>query len=215
MLPLLLVLLQASAQEPPTDTAPSADERARTLFDNGSVLYSEGRYGAAIEAWNEAYSLSGRPLILYNIANAQERSGDLRGAIDTLDRYRALAPAEERDTLARRIAAMEERLAAVERRASLSPGAIAAFSVSGASFAAGTVYGIASVASQRQLEDLCVDGLCPGHARKPLQQQQRRAVTADVLFGVGLVAAGVGVAQVVGSTSVQVGPGGIVWRGSF
>lgn len=97
----------ALAQAPATDST----ARARELFDNGAALYDEGNYQAAIIAFQESYNLSKAPVLLFNIANCQERLGDLKAARDALNVYRAVAPAEERTALERRIANLEERIA--------------------------------------------------------------------------------------------------------
>jgi len=95
------------------------DVRARELFQNGAILYDEGRYEEAVLAFEEAYRLSGRPALLFNIANALERLGRWQEALDVLSRYRAYATAEERETLDRRIVNLERRIA--EAAASPSP----------------------------------------------------------------------------------------------
>ena len=86
------------------------DRRAKELYQNGAILYEEGRYEDAIEAWLEAHRISEKPLLLFNIANAQERIGQWRDALETLNRYRAFAPADERGVLDRRMANIERRL---------------------------------------------------------------------------------------------------------
>lgn len=92
--------------------APAAEaSRAKELFDNGALLYDEGNYQAAIVAFQESYNLSKAPLLMYDIANCQERLGDLKAARDALNIYRAVAPAEERAALERRIANLEDRIA--------------------------------------------------------------------------------------------------------
>ena len=86
------------------------DNRAKELFQNGSLLYEEGQYEEAVLAWEKAYELSARPLLLFNIANAYERIGAWQDALDALNRYRAFAPGEERETLERRIFNLNRRL---------------------------------------------------------------------------------------------------------
>lgn len=86
------------------------EERAKELYQNGAMLYEEGRYDDAIVAWQEAYRLSERAELLFNIANAQERLGKYQDALDTLGRYRAYAAADEREALDRRIRNLERRL---------------------------------------------------------------------------------------------------------
>ena len=71
----------------------------------------EGRYEDALAAWTEAYALSQRPLILFNMANAYERNGQLEKAVAVLNRYRAYAQPDEQEVILRRIKNMEQRLA--------------------------------------------------------------------------------------------------------
>lgn len=99
----------ALAQDDPWDSQ-DPEARAKELYQNGAILYEEGRYEDAVVAWDEAYRLSQRPALLYNIANAQERLGLWQEALDTLNRYRAYAGAGQRDSLDRRIANLERRL---------------------------------------------------------------------------------------------------------
>jgi tetratricopeptide (TPR) repeat protein len=86
------------------------DARARELYENGAMLYEEGRYDEAVVAFQAAYHLSKRPALLYNIANAQERAGKWAEAMESLNLYRAYAPADEREVLDRRIRNIERRL---------------------------------------------------------------------------------------------------------
>ncbi|MES2643192.1 MAG: tetratricopeptide repeat protein [Myxococcota bacterium] len=121
MIALLLLSLSTAAHAQglppapdPSTVAPADDARARELFENGSLLYDEGRYEDAIAAWKEAWRLSGRSLLLFNMANATERLGRYDEAMELLSRYRAFAPAEERETLDRRIRNIERRLVEAE-----------------------------------------------------------------------------------------------------
>lgn len=109
--PLLLAAVTSLlAQAVFAQAEPDADARARELYDNGALLYEEGDYENAIVAWKGAYELSPRPLLLFNIANALERVGEWQEAYDYISRYRAYAPADERDTLDRRMRAIERRI---------------------------------------------------------------------------------------------------------
>ena len=108
---LLILALMGAAM------ASEAEDRAKELYENGAILYTEGRYEDAIVAWDEAYRLSQRSQLLFNIANAQERLARWRDALETLNRYRAYAPADQRDALDRRIANLERRLAEFEATA--------------------------------------------------------------------------------------------------
>lgn len=91
------------------------ERRARELFEQGEAAYEEGRYEEAISAFEQAYGLSARPLLLYNVANAQERLGLLREALDNLRYYLEDAPDDERPVIERRIRGLEDRVARQER----------------------------------------------------------------------------------------------------
>lgn len=120
----LLCGTAAYAQEAePADQAADADAQARQLYENGATLYDEGRYEQAITAFEASYELSGRHPLLLNIANAQERLGQLDAAVDTLNDYRIYADADTQVTLERRIRVLEERIA--ERPAEPAPAAAA------------------------------------------------------------------------------------------
>jgi len=88
-----------------------SDQRAREFYEKGVILYDEGRYEDAVLAWPESWNPSEDPVVLYNVANAQERLGLWREALDTLNQYRVYAKPDERERLDRRIANLERRLA--------------------------------------------------------------------------------------------------------
>lgn len=101
----------ATAKPPPPPTNPSdADiERSNELFENGKGLYLDGSYDAAVAAFEQAYALSGDPLLLYNIALAHDRAGEYDKAIEYLEYYRAFAPAEESKEIAEKVESLHRR----------------------------------------------------------------------------------------------------------
>jgi tetratricopeptide (TPR) repeat protein len=111
-LALIAVLFASLMPLAPPALAQASDEeaRAKELYRNGEQLYEEGLYENAIVAWELAYELSKRPLLLYNIANALERIGKWDDALRSINQYRALAPEDERQTLDRRMRAIERRI---------------------------------------------------------------------------------------------------------
>lgn len=191
----------------------NAEQRARELYENGVILYDEGRYEDAIVAWNEAYAMSERPLLLYNIASAQERLGRWQEALDTLNRYRVYAATDERERLDRRIANLERRLAAegtttaevattpapaVEGLPTVSETyttstarwlAPTTLAVGGTGVLVGTISALRTTAARDEAELLCVsqsDGLlCPASAGALLQQDRIGSVVTDVSFVLG------------------------------
>jgi len=105
------VCAQVESEPRPLRTGREADDaRARELYVIGDEFYANGRYEAAEEAFAEAYRLSGRPLLLFNLANAQERSGRWPEAAQNLRRYREQAPAAEHAELDARLVALERRI---------------------------------------------------------------------------------------------------------
>jgi tetratricopeptide (TPR) repeat protein len=107
---LLLIPLLVALATPVLAQGSDDDARARELYENGAMLYEEGRYEDAIKAWQEAYRISERPLLWFNIANAQERVGRWRDALESLNAYRAFATADEREVLDRRMRNIERRV---------------------------------------------------------------------------------------------------------
>ena len=101
--------VSAQAAAAPADDKAANMKRAEELFRNGERLYTEGSYEPAILAFQESYELSKEPSLLYNIGNSYERLGDFANARRYLDQYRAFASEKEREPLARRIQALDQR----------------------------------------------------------------------------------------------------------
>ncbi|HEY5928024.1 MAG TPA: hypothetical protein VIV11_40335 [Kofleriaceae bacterium] len=62
-------------------------KKAKSLYDEGLKRYNLAEYPDAIKAWKEAYSLSKRPLLLFNIGQAYRLSGDCKQAMLFYDSY--------------------------------------------------------------------------------------------------------------------------------
>ncbi|MEZ4318649.1 MAG: hypothetical protein R3F61_14135 [Myxococcota bacterium] len=98
------------APEPEPAAAESDMAEAKKLYENGVRLYDEALYDEAIAAFQASYDLSKQHALLFNIANAYERKGDLANAIKTLNQYRIYASEDEQSKLDRRVRTLEERL---------------------------------------------------------------------------------------------------------
>ena len=120
VLALALVGAQSPAWSKPgkaTQDAPQQeDARARELYKQGDRAYAEGRYKEALEKFQAAHRLSGRPLLLFNIGNALERLGRFEKAADTLEKYTSYAEKSELDVLEKRIANLRKRAEAERKR---------------------------------------------------------------------------------------------------
>lgn len=97
----------AFAQTEPTDR----DAEAHALFEAGRMAFTEGHYEDAYERYAEAYRLSQRPELLYNMGSAADR---LRRDELALEHYRAFLIAVP-DTPQR--LDVEHRIAILERAA--------------------------------------------------------------------------------------------------
>ncbi len=112
---LAVVLLAVPASSAAQKTA-GADKEARANFNLGRAAYGEGRYQAALQYFEQAYKLSGRPKLLYNVAQVQERLQHDDDALKAYERYLVGLPdASNRLVVERRIEILR---AAAARRAS-------------------------------------------------------------------------------------------------
>ena len=102
----------AVGQAPPEPSADSdRDQRARTLFEQGRQAYGDGRYRDAWANFHEAYQLSNRPELLYNIGQTADRLGQDADALKAFKMYvERLPDAQNRHDVENRIHALEERV---------------------------------------------------------------------------------------------------------
>ena len=110
----LVVALPAGAQD-------DREEEARALFMAGRAAYDAGRYEAALDRFQEAYELSGRPSLLYNIGQAADRLRMDQLALESFEEFLAETPPEtrNRDVAQRRVEFLRRSVA--ENRPEPSP----------------------------------------------------------------------------------------------
>ena len=189
------------------------DRRARELFVLGDRLYEEGRYEASVTAFTEAYRLSGRPLLLFNLANAEERLGRLDDAAEHLRAYLPHAPEDEREAVEMRARRIEERAAAARENGTppdvtpppttplepshsaqrLHRAGVASLIIGGALVGAGAVFTVLANGARSDARAACADvngsHICSSAARQPLDRDKRDSLIADLGMGIGLAAA--------------------------
>jgi tetratricopeptide (TPR) repeat protein len=99
---LLSVALLASAPSPAW--AQRGAKSATALVREGERLYKSGKYREAAEALKKAHALQPNHKLIYNIARAYERSGDLREALSWYQQYVGLKAEESDPSLLKRSA---------------------------------------------------------------------------------------------------------------
>lgn len=83
---------------------------AKEHFINGSEYYEAGQYKEAIEEFEKAYRLDPKPLLLYNIAQAYEKMGKLKKAVDYFNQF------IDKDTRKTDTASVKNKIANLEAR---------------------------------------------------------------------------------------------------
>ena len=90
----------------------SNDEEARALFDAAEVAYSNGEFDRALDYFQQAYELSGRPGLLFNIAAVHDREHRDQEALEIYQRFLEAVPGSPRERFVRnRIEALEAAIA--------------------------------------------------------------------------------------------------------
>ncbi|MFK7999121.1 MAG: hypothetical protein AB8H86_05970 [Polyangiales bacterium] len=200
-----------SAQEAAESSGPSEedlaelDEAARLLFENGTRAFDAGRFAEALDRFTTAHRLSGRGILLYNIAISHDRLDQRAEAAEFYERFVEEVPDAAAVGVSRSRAAIlrasladdgdpEEELSGDAPEdtehageSSRSLGApIASFAVAGAGLVTFAVAGVIAGSNFRDAEDACAAGPCdPGF--------NTAALVADIGLGVAIAGAAIGV----------------------
>src|SRR5438105_3447673 len=93
-------------------------EKARELFQQGSVFFDTGQFAKAIEVWQRGYEEKQDPGFLYNMAQAYRLSGDARKAVFFYKSFLRNSPkTNQRQEVEEKIAALQKQIAAEDRAA--------------------------------------------------------------------------------------------------
>jgi tetratricopeptide (TPR) repeat protein len=217
---LLACRLASGAWAAPRGAIPPSDavEAAKAHFAAGSAYYEQGNWADAAKEFKEAYRLSRRADLLYNISLCEERLGNLEGAIAALRSYLDVGPVD-RAAIEARIERLEQKRREATTTTRPPEPAPAAVAVSEATTAAtatvpptsaraprwwlpGTVVGaigaaalvaalgtgISALRTADELEHFCVDKICPPDQRARVSRGEALAISTDVLIGVGVAA---------------------------
>lgn len=186
--------LLALVAAPPA--ARADDEVAKKYYELGRTLYSRSDYEGAIKQFEEAYRLSRKPDLLYNIARSHEALGQYEKAIEVYRTYLTTQPPAAQGEVSARIANMErlaerqrrERESAPAPRRSSLPGWLTV-GAGGALLATGAAFAGLAMSRKSQVEERIAAG-ADYASFADLDSQGRRFQTA----GIALLAAGGAVA---------------------
>ena len=102
------VSVEDGREEAETRYDPNLDQAARRVFVSASQAFAAGEYEVALERFKQAYSLSPRPTLLYNIAATLDRLRRDAEAVEALKRYLEAVPdADDRTEIEARIRVLE------------------------------------------------------------------------------------------------------------
>jgi hypothetical protein len=198
----------------PEPESPALAE-ARRLYAEGDEHYRAGRYTLAAERFVKAYELSGKPALLFNLANTYERAGDYEKAAHYLRMY--LNGGEVHDPAAVKARLQRLELTVLEKKKADAapptapqpakteapvapvverPSRVPYYIAAGGLVAGGTValvFGLRARSERSEIDSLCTsqgDGvICPPAAEDHLSNEKRYALISDI--GLGVAAASV------------------------
>ena len=211
-----------------TDEGPAEadDEAARRHFRLGQAYYENGQFAEAATEFEQAYQLSGRSVLLYNVYLSHRDALHTRQSYEALRQYLDEVPnPPDEDRLRARLAHLERALAGQPETTepettepettepettepvtapdptetaeeSSSPLPIAVMAGGGGLMLGGVVAALISRGARSDLDSICnEDGACPPDSNweSLVSKGQRSARAADVMLGVGAVAAVSGV----------------------
>jgi tetratricopeptide (TPR) repeat protein len=190
------------------------DAEARQHFQLGRTFYDSGRFQQAVEEFEAAYKLSGRPQLLYNVYVAQRDVGELQEAVDALRAYLDQVPdAPDRVNLKARLESLEAQAKrqaeqeALAAKASAQPVAEpktrteiqrskVPFIVAGAGggmLLGSVITGVLAKGKADDLDESCGGSTCPVSEQSNVDSTRTLAITTDVLWSVGAATAITGV----------------------
>jgi tetratricopeptide (TPR) repeat protein len=98
--------------------AQSTDVDARRHFEAGESYFRTSDYDGALREFQQAYSLSKRPVILLSIAAVYERMAKLEESVSTLEKYLRVDPdSSDKSTIELRIENLKRRIESQKKAA--------------------------------------------------------------------------------------------------
>jgi tetratricopeptide (TPR) repeat protein len=216
----LLVPVVSGAQDKPAGEAEEPQkidlEQAKVKYEEGKGHFKGGKYEEALAAFTEAYNLSNKPDLLFNLGVCSEKLGQNKKAIAYYELYLEENPeATDREDVSKRLEALkasqeqpDEPVEPAEPEPTPAPPPPAddeliveedeeteifwpglVIGLGGLVLATGTLTAIMAYNSYGDLEDTC----SPDCSNDKVSKVESKALAADIQFAVGgaVVAAGV------------------------
>jgi tetratricopeptide (TPR) repeat protein len=190
----------------------SDQEAAKAHYLAGSAYYEQADYADAVREFNEAYRLSKRPDLLYNLAISYERLDQFDHAIDALQRYLVEKPeAQDRALIQSRIENLEKRrdtpkppappVAAAPAPAPPPPPprrprhlpSLVVGGLGAAALLAAIGTGVSAQLLHDDLDSRCFNHTCAPSDQADIDRGKALTISTDVLIGVGAAAVVTGV----------------------
>ena len=95
--------------KPPTAEETEKRAAAKHFYDTGMLLYDRGDFVDAAKEFERAYGESPLPELLYNIAQAYDKGGDRKKAVDAYRKYCEVMPNSKDNAVSRKRADVLER----------------------------------------------------------------------------------------------------------
>lgn len=175
------------------------EQEARARFALARVHVEQGRFVEAAAEFEEAYRLSARPELLYNMFVAYRDAGRLEEAASALRRYLdATGPElDGRAMLEARLASLEQQIAAQAPREapppdSPSPAPWIVLGIGAAIGAGAIVTGAIAFAIHDSLSSECPGGVCDASLMADAELGRALTITTDVLWPIAAIAGGIG-----------------------
>jgi tetratricopeptide (TPR) repeat protein len=98
---------------------------AKAHYKTGELNYERGNFTDAAKEFEEAYRLTGRAELLYNMGKSYDGAGDMRGALAAYRRFlAAVRTSPDRPFCERRVSELEVLIARIEVEASVAGAAV-------------------------------------------------------------------------------------------
>ena len=104
-----------SVPGPAVDQAEQNRQLAREHYGKGKALFDQSRYDEALVEFQQAYDLSPHPVVLKSVGECQVRTGNIKGAIESFEKYLVEKPdAQDSEEVKSRIGELRSKMGRVD-----------------------------------------------------------------------------------------------------